>query len=181
MQPQSAASRVAVRAAQYVRMSTDHQRYSIDNQVSAIASYAAQNNIEIVRTYADEGRSGVQLKGRLALSEFLADVRDRRANYKTILVYDINRGGAISRQRRSAYYEFACKLAGIEDIYCAEPFKKRRGHARCTSESDEARDGGRVQPRAICQSVSRAQAAGSAGIPSRRSRELWLTSSCNWI
>src|SRR3569833_435602 len=93
MQPQSAGSRAAIRAAQYVRMSTDHQRYSIDNQVSAIASYAAQNNIEIVRTYTDEGRSGVRLKGRLALSELLADVRERRANYKEILVYDISRWG----------------------------------------------------------------------------------------
>lgn len=127
MQPQSTASRVAIRAAQYVRMSTDHQRYSIDNQVSAIASYAAQNNIEIVRTYADEGRSGVRLKGRLALSELLADVRDRRANYKAILVYDISRWGRFQDSDESAYYEFVCKLAGIEVIYCAEPFKNDGG------------------------------------------------------
>jgi DNA invertase Pin-like site-specific DNA recombinase len=39
------------RAAQYVRMSTDHQRYSTENQADAIAAYAAQRNLEIVRTY----------------------------------------------------------------------------------------------------------------------------------
>jgi DNA invertase Pin-like site-specific DNA recombinase len=127
MQSHSATPRVAIRAAQYVRMSTDHQRYSIDNQVSAIASYASQHNIEIVRTYADEGRSGVRLKGRLALTELLADVRDRQADYKAILVYDISRWGRFQDSDESAYYEFVCKLAGIEVIYCAEPFKNDGG------------------------------------------------------
>jgi DNA invertase Pin-like site-specific DNA recombinase len=30
-------------------MSTDHQRYSTENQADAIAAYAAQRNLEIVR------------------------------------------------------------------------------------------------------------------------------------
>lgn len=42
-----------VRAAQYVRMSTDLQKYSTENQAEAIAAYAARRGIEIVRTYAD--------------------------------------------------------------------------------------------------------------------------------
>ena len=57
-----------VRAAQYVRMSTDHQRYSIEDQSRVIADYAAARDYEIVRTYADAGRSGLNLKGRPALS-----------------------------------------------------------------------------------------------------------------
>uniref|UniRef100_UPI003F652FA7 recombinase family protein n=1 Tax=Rhizobium lupini TaxID=136996 RepID=UPI003F652FA7 len=47
------------RAAQYVRMSTDHQRYSTQNQAAAIAVYAAQHSLIIVRTYADKSRSGL--------------------------------------------------------------------------------------------------------------------------
>jgi hypothetical protein len=43
------------RAAQYVRMSTDHQRYSTENQSDAILQYAERRGLEIVRTYADEG------------------------------------------------------------------------------------------------------------------------------
>ncbi len=50
------------RAAQYVRMSTDHEEYSTANQRDAIAAYAAKHGLEIVRTYADEGRSGLQVK-----------------------------------------------------------------------------------------------------------------------
>ena len=57
------------RAAQYVRMSTDHQRYSTQNQAAAIAVYAAQHNLTIVRTYADEGKSGVVITRRDGLIE----------------------------------------------------------------------------------------------------------------
>ena len=49
-----------IRAAQYVRMSTEHQKYSTENQADAIRQYAARRGIEIVRTYADEGKSGLR-------------------------------------------------------------------------------------------------------------------------
>lgn len=52
-----------VRAAQYVRMSTEHQKYSTENQSEAMQQYAARRGIEIVRTYADEGKSGLSLQG----------------------------------------------------------------------------------------------------------------------
>ena len=45
-------SQTGFRAAQYVRMSTELQRYSIQNQAAAIAAYAQQTNLTIVRTYA---------------------------------------------------------------------------------------------------------------------------------
>ena len=44
-----------VRAAQYVRMSTDRQQYSIHNQAAVIAAYAHAHNLTLVRTYKDEG------------------------------------------------------------------------------------------------------------------------------
>ena len=53
-----------VPAAQYLRMSTEHQKYSTENQAEAIREYASRHNIEIVRTYADEGISGLTFEGR---------------------------------------------------------------------------------------------------------------------
>lgn len=53
-----------MRAAEYVRMSTDHQKYSTENQADAIRQYAATRGIEIVRTYADAGKSGLKIEGR---------------------------------------------------------------------------------------------------------------------
>jgi hypothetical protein len=42
-------SQIALRAAQYVRMSTDYQRYSIENQAVVIAAYARARNLSIVQ------------------------------------------------------------------------------------------------------------------------------------
>ena len=56
----------ARRAAQYVRMSTDMQKYSTENQAAAIAAYAAERRLSIVRTYVDHGRSGLRMTGERA-------------------------------------------------------------------------------------------------------------------
>ncbi len=45
------------RAAEYVRMSTEHQQYSTENQGAKIRDYAARRGIEIIKAYADEGKS----------------------------------------------------------------------------------------------------------------------------
>ena len=71
-----------IRAAQYVRMSTEHQKYSTDNQSAVIQVYAEKRGFAIVRTYADEGKSGLKLDGRNALKELLADIEARRADYR---------------------------------------------------------------------------------------------------
>ncbi len=63
----SATSPPLVRAAQYVRMSTEHQQYSTANQDDVIREYARRRGFEIVRTYADEGKSGLNVAGRDAL------------------------------------------------------------------------------------------------------------------
>lgn len=110
------------RAAQYVRMSTDHQRYSTENQADAIAAYAAQKNLEIVRTYADEGRSGLNIEGRQALRRLIDDVQNGTADYEVILVYDISRWGRFQDADESAYYEFICRKSGMEVHFCAEQF-----------------------------------------------------------
>lgn len=44
------------RAAEYVRMSTEHQQYSTENQADKIREYAARRGIEIIKTYTDAGR-----------------------------------------------------------------------------------------------------------------------------
>ncbi len=44
--------RPVIRAAEYVRMSTEHQKYSTENQDEAIRAYATTHGMKIVRTYA---------------------------------------------------------------------------------------------------------------------------------
>lgn len=103
-------------------MSTDYQRYSIQNQAAAIATFAQQQDLTIVRTYMDEGRSGLRIKGRPALAELIQDVRSGRADFEHILVYDVSRWGRFQDVDESAHYEFICKQSGIKVAYCAEQF-----------------------------------------------------------
>lgn len=84
---------VPLRAAQYVRMSTDHQQYSTQNQADRIREYAAHRHIEIVRTYADEGKSGLRIDGRQALQQLIDDVESGAVDFQIILVYDVSRWG----------------------------------------------------------------------------------------
>lgn len=112
----------ALRAAQYVRMSTDFQRYSIENQAATIAAYAQQRQFTIVRTYTDGGRSGLRIKGRAGLIELIDDVQSGHVDFDHILVYDVSRWGRFQDVDESAYYEFICKQNGIKVAYCAEQF-----------------------------------------------------------
>src|SRR5438270_134852 len=111
------------RAAQYVRMSTDHQQYSTHNQTDAIKRYAESHSMQIVRTYSDEGKSGLNIAGRDALRELINDVQNGRADFAAVLVYDVSRWGRFQDSDESAYYEYVCKRAGVRIHYCAEQFE----------------------------------------------------------
>jgi DNA invertase Pin-like site-specific DNA recombinase len=111
------------RAAQYVRMSTEHQQYSTENQMDTMRRFADVRRMEIVRTYSDAARSGLNLEGREGLRELLRDVESGRADYTDILVYDVSRWGRFQDADESAYYEYICKRANIRVHYCAEQFE----------------------------------------------------------
>src|ERR1035438_933741 len=111
------------RAAVYVRMSTEHQQYSISNQMDVLSSYARQRNFEVVKKYADEGKSGLKINGRPALSQMIQDVLTRKEDFGNILVYDVSRWGRFQDPDEAAHYEFICREAGVAVHYCAEPFE----------------------------------------------------------
>jgi DNA invertase Pin-like site-specific DNA recombinase len=119
----SSASGIEFRAAQYVRMSTEHQQYSTQNQSDKIRDYAQARGLEIVRTYADEGKSGLSIGGRAALQRLIADVEAGTTDFSIILVYDVSRWGRFQDADESAYYEYICRRAGIQVAYCAEQFE----------------------------------------------------------
>ena len=118
-----------LRAAQYLRMSTDLQKYSTENQAETIRLYAEQRGISIVRTYADEGKSGLTLDGRDALQQLIKDVEDRQTDFTIILVYDVSRWGRFQDADEGGYLEYICKGAGIAVHYCAEQFENDGGLA----------------------------------------------------
>ncbi len=111
------------RAAEYVRMSTEHQKYSTDNQAAEIRAYADRRGFEIVRTYADEGKSGLSIGGRLSLQQLLADIENDGADFEAVLVYDVSRFGRFQDPDVAAHYELRLKQAGVAVHYCAEQFE----------------------------------------------------------
>jgi DNA invertase Pin-like site-specific DNA recombinase len=112
-----------MRAAQYVRMSTEHQRYSTKNQADIIAAYALCRDIDIIRTYSDAGKSGLSVDRRDELKRLISDVQSGQCDFDIILVYDVSRWGRFQDADESAYYEYLCRKAGIGVEYCAEQFE----------------------------------------------------------
>ena len=111
-----------IRAAAYVRMSTEHQQYSTSNQMDIIKEYAVRGGMDIVNTYSDEGKSGLNIKGRDSLGRMIQDVEAGKADFTAILVYDVSRWGRFQDADESASYEYICRRAGISVHYCAEQF-----------------------------------------------------------
>lgn len=111
-----------VRAAQYLRMSTDQQTYSIQNQRDAILSYADVMGYDIVATYEDPGRSGLHIEGRPGLQKLLFDIEHGDADFETVVVYDVSRWGRFQNIDESASYEYRCQMAGVRIEFCAEQF-----------------------------------------------------------
>jgi DNA invertase Pin-like site-specific DNA recombinase len=112
-----------IRAAQCVRMSTDQQEFSTDNQAAAIAYYVERHGYDIARPYADEGKNGLDLGGRSGLQQVLADAEKGVADCSALLVYDVSRLGRFQDSDEAATYELRLRRAGVAVEYCSEHFE----------------------------------------------------------
>ena len=110
-------------AAIYLRVSTESQNYSTRHQRAAIEQYARDNSMEIVREYADDGKSGLDIRRRAGLRQLISDVQAGSADFKSIIVYDVSRWGRFQDVDEAAYHEHTCRRAGIAVVYCAEAFE----------------------------------------------------------
>jgi DNA invertase Pin-like site-specific DNA recombinase len=52
----------------------------------------------------------------------LDDITSTNADFRAVLVFDISRWGRFQDADESACYEFLCRRAGVNVVYCAEPF-----------------------------------------------------------
>lgn len=109
-------------AAQYLRMSTDVQDLSVAVQAAGIDVYRKAHDLELVATYSDEGRSGLDLRGRPGLRQLLVDVAEEGCAFSVVLVYDVSRWGRFQQTDESAYWDFHCSLHGVRVVYTNEPF-----------------------------------------------------------
>ncbi|MDO7843785.1 recombinase family protein [Sphingomonas immobilis] len=127
MKKRSSQAQGLVPAAQYLRMSTEHQRFSFDNQRAAISAYALADGYEVVATYEDPAKSGLTLKKRPGLKKLLGDVLAGDAPFRAILVLDVSRWGRFQDADQAAHYEYMCREAGVPVRYCSEAFDNDGG------------------------------------------------------
>ncbi|MDB5454102.1 MAG: serine recombinase [Caulobacteraceae bacterium] len=113
-------------AAQYVRMSTDQQQQSIENQINAINEFARGNGFCVVKTYSDPGQSGLTLRNRPGLQQLLKDVEEG-PGFEAVLIYDVSRLGRFQELDEAAAYEFHMRVHGVEVVYCLEQFDNSGG------------------------------------------------------
>lgn len=109
-------------AAQYLRMSTEVQDLSLAVQEAAISAYCQAHDLALVASYKDEGRSGLDLRGRPGLRQLLKDVAADNCPFSVVLVYDVSRWGRFQDTDESAYWDFHCSLHGVRVVYTNEPF-----------------------------------------------------------
>jgi DNA invertase Pin-like site-specific DNA recombinase len=168
-----------LRAAQYIRMSTEHQKYSPENQLDAIATYASLFKMDVVQTYSDLGESGLKLANRPGLKALLDDVETRRNSFRVVLVYDVSRWGRFQDADESAYYEYVLKRAGVDVHYCAEHFPNDGSLSSVLLKALKRTIGGRVQSRVVYKGICGAKTPSRVGFPPGRSRRLWAqTAAC---
>ena len=92
-----------LKGAMYIRMSTELQVESPENQERAIRAYAAQYGIEIVKTYVDPGVSGITER-REEFQALIDDVEQGRNAYTIVLYLDASRWGRFLDSREAEYH-----------------------------------------------------------------------------
>jgi DNA invertase Pin-like site-specific DNA recombinase len=110
-----------VKAAIYLRRSTDKQEYSMGDQEKAILEYATQHDCEIVRRFEDDAISGTSVNGREGFKGMIRLGTQKNPPFEAILVYDVSRFSR-THPDEAAHYEFVLRENGVRVIYVAEPF-----------------------------------------------------------
>lgn len=117
------ASLPGFRGAAYLRSATSEHISGLATrpQILAVQVYAAEHEINIVKTYIDEGRSGLRIEGREGLQSLFDDIQSGREKYDAVLLQDISRWG---RDQSICFFcEDFCRRFNVAIRYVAEQLK----------------------------------------------------------
>jgi DNA invertase Pin-like site-specific DNA recombinase len=110
-----------LKGAMYIRMSTELQVESPENQERAIRDYAAQYGIEIVKVYADLGVSGITTEKREQFQTLIDDVEQGRNTYQIVLYLDESRWGRFIDSREADYHRMRLERKNVVCQSCEKP------------------------------------------------------------
>ncbi len=107
----------SIAAVGYVRMSTDKQETSPEQQRKEIEAYAAKHGYSILRWYSDLGISGDRTEKRVEFKQMIADAEDGR--FKAILCWDQDRFGRFD-SLESGYWIHPLRKRGVQLVTCTD-------------------------------------------------------------
>ena len=110
-----------LKGAMYIRMSTEMQTESPENQERAIRDYAAQYGIEIIKVYADLGISGITTEKREQFQALIDDVEQGRNTYNIVLYLDETRWGRFVDSREADYHRMRLERKNVICQSCEKP------------------------------------------------------------
>ncbi len=110
-----------LKGAMYIRMSTELQVESPENQERAIRTYAAEYGIEIIKTYADLGVSGINTEKREQFQALIDDVEQGRNGYNIVLYLDESRWGRFVDSREAEYHRMRLERRNVVCQSCEKP------------------------------------------------------------
>ena len=109
---------IRLRAVAYYRHSAqDRQENSIPIQREQVREWAEKNGIEIIKEFADHGKSGLNAEGRPAFNEMMDEWVKKRDDFKYILCLDVSRFGRFQDIDLSAQYSAECTRNGKKVVY----------------------------------------------------------------
>lgn len=112
---------LGLKGAMYIRMSTEMQTESPENQERAIRDYAVQYGIEIVKVYADLGVSGITTEKREQFQALIDDVEQGRNTYNIVLYLDESRWGRFVDSREADYHRMRLERKNVICQSCEKP------------------------------------------------------------
>jgi DNA invertase Pin-like site-specific DNA recombinase len=112
--------------AYYRHSAQDRQENSVEIQQDQVRKFAAENGIEIIREFADKGKSGLSVEGRDEFNEMIHDyVEQEKEQFQFVLVLDVSRWGRFQETDLSAYYTGLCLQHGKKVVFTTIGFPKQ--------------------------------------------------------
>ena len=107
-----------IRAIAYYRHSAqDRQENSVAIQQEQVQQWARENNVIIVKEFADRGKSGLTAEGRDAFNDMMENWVKKRNDFQYVICLDVSRWGRFQDIDLSATYSADCKRHGKQVIY----------------------------------------------------------------
>jgi DNA invertase Pin-like site-specific DNA recombinase len=115
------------RAVAYYRHSAqDRQENSIPIQKEQVRKWADANQVEIIKEFADHGKSGLSAEHRDAFNDMLENwVKKEQDDFRYVLVLDVSRWGRFQDIDLSATYSAECTRHGKQVVYTSLGLPKK--------------------------------------------------------